>query len=104
MKVIELDGSRWASRDDLFDDLLAALGAPDWHGRNGDALIDSIGTGDINAVEPPYLLRISGGKHMAPQVLEFLRDIRVHIDEHIQEMLADGGEPRDVHIVLDVDS
>lgn len=104
MKVIALEGGRWASLDDLFEDLLPALGAPDWHGRNHAALIDSIGVGDINAIEPPYVLRVTGGKHMAPQVLEFLRDVRADIAERIQEVVGDGYEPRDVQIVLDIDS
>ena len=40
MRTIALDGGRWSSLDDLYDQLLTALGAPDWHGRNADALLD----------------------------------------------------------------
>lgn len=104
MKLIELDGSRWASLDDLFDDLLPTLGAPGWHGRNHAALVDSIGTGSINAVEPPYMIRVVRAKHMAPPVLAFLREVRVDIAHRIQESVADGDESRDAHIVLDNDS
>ena len=32
------------------------MGAPEWHGRNFDALNDSIATGSINQVEVPYRL------------------------------------------------
>ncbi|HEY0565443.1 MAG TPA: barstar family protein [Terriglobales bacterium] len=41
---------------------LKAIGAPDWHGRNLDALNDSIATGEINAIELPYriVIRNSG--------------------------------------------
>jgi len=42
----------------LYDALLAGLGAPDWHGRNVNALVDSMIYGDINAIEPPFAVRI----------------------------------------------
>ena len=104
MRVIELDASRWVSLDDLYDDLLPALGAPDWYGRNYAVVVDSIGVGSINAVEPPYLIRIVGAKHMTPSVLEFLHDARADIAERIEDGIADGHDARDVHIVLDNDS
>jgi len=42
------------------DELFAAIGAPKWHGQSPDALIDSMIWGGINAVGPPYMIRISG--------------------------------------------
>jgi len=60
MTAIRLDATSWRSIDDVFDALLPALKAPDWHGRNMDALIDSMGTGDVNGVEPPYVVSVLG--------------------------------------------
>jgi RNAse (barnase) inhibitor barstar len=56
MKELVLDGSTWQNRDDVYDAFFKAVGAPDWHGRNFDALNDSIATGSINKIEVPYRL------------------------------------------------
>ncbi|HYM17573.1 MAG TPA: barstar family protein [Micropepsaceae bacterium] len=58
MRQIELDASSWTTVLDFYAALLAALGAPNWHGMNINALIDSMIWGGINAVEPPYTVRI----------------------------------------------
>jgi len=54
MIEFELDATAWKSSDDFYQALLAILGAPDWHGHNLDALADSIFTGGINKVDPPF--------------------------------------------------
>jgi RNAse (barnase) inhibitor barstar len=58
--VLTLDASSWSTRDDFYVGLFHAVGAPKWHGRNFDALIDSIQTGQINAVEVPYKIEVAG--------------------------------------------
>lgn len=60
MKTIEIDGRQWRDPLDFYKGLLAALRAPDWHGRNINALIDSIIVGSINEIEPPYRIRVTG--------------------------------------------
>jgi hypothetical protein len=60
MRIIDLDASNWTSHDDLCRALFAALGAPNWHGDNVNALNDSMIWGGINKLEPPYTIRISG--------------------------------------------
>jgi len=72
--TLALDGVSWRSSDDFVDALLRALGAPEWHGRNLDALEDSIGGGGINRVEPPYHIAISGRWAMAPAAQEAVGD------------------------------
>ncbi|WP_179504647.1 MULTISPECIES: barstar family protein [unclassified Sphingomonas] len=54
MIEFELHATAWKSSGDFYKALLATLGAPDWHGHNLDALGDSIFTGDINKVSPPF--------------------------------------------------
>src|ERR1700719_3137446 len=49
-------GSEKFRKDDVYDAFFHAVGAPDWHGRNCDALKDSIANGSINEVEVPYRL------------------------------------------------
>jgi RNAse (barnase) inhibitor barstar len=58
MKELILDGSTWTNNDDVYDAFFLAVGAPNWHGRNFNALNDSIATGSINDVEVPYTLVI----------------------------------------------
>ena len=53
---ILIDWSLIKSEDQFYDLLLSQIGAPEWHGRNLDALADSLITGSINAIEPPYKL------------------------------------------------
>jgi Barstar (barnase inhibitor) len=82
MRIIKLDAANWKTVIDFYDALLAAIGAPKWHGKSPDGLIDSMIWGGINAVEPPYTIRISGTK-MLP------RDVREHI-ELVKHALAEA--------------
>jgi RNAse (barnase) inhibitor barstar len=59
MRVVQLDASAWQTAEDVYAALLAALGAPSWHGHNLDALNDSL-TGDLNAVSAPLWVEVSG--------------------------------------------
>src|ERR1700758_165329 len=47
MRELILNGADWATRDDVYDAFFRAVGAPEWHGRNLDALADSIRGGSI---------------------------------------------------------
>jgi len=58
MTELILDGAEWNKPDDFHDAFFRAVGAPSWHGRNFNALVDSIETGQINAVEVPYRILI----------------------------------------------
>jgi RNAse (barnase) inhibitor barstar len=64
MNIITLDGSQWRSYEDFYRALFAALGAPDWHGDNVNALVDSMIWGGINKLEPPYTVRVTGVQSM----------------------------------------
>ncbi|QUD89958.1 barstar family protein [Phenylobacterium montanum] len=59
-KLIILHATHWKTYDDLYGALLKALGAPEWHGHSINACVDSIVYGDMNAVEPPFTVRIIG--------------------------------------------
>jgi len=58
--VIELDARKWRTGMDFYEALLKKLGAPARHGRNANALIDSMIRGGINAIEAPYTIRVVG--------------------------------------------
>jgi Barstar (barnase inhibitor) len=75
MRIIELTAQDWRTVLDFYNASLAALGAPDWHGRSPDALIDSMIWGGINTVEPPYTIRIRGTQKLAKNVQEHVETI-----------------------------
>ena len=83
MRELILDGATWQNRDDVYDAFFQAVGAPEWHGRNFNALIDSIETGSINTVEVPYRLVIkhyesvgSDAKQMASDFVDLIQEIK----------------------------
>ncbi len=95
MKELLLDGAGWQTKDDVFDAFFRAVGAPEWHGRNFDALNDSIVSGSINQVEVPYRLviknydKIGGGaRQMTDDFIDLIREIAV------------GGCPVEIRVEL----
>jgi RNAse (barnase) inhibitor barstar len=74
MREIALDCTAWKTRDDFYNDFFAAIGAPSWHGRNFDALNDSICTGQINQIELPYEIVISNATKATEEALQIVRD------------------------------
>jgi RNAse (barnase) inhibitor barstar len=63
---VVLDASNWTTPNDFYDSFFSAVGAPDWHGRNLDALNDSIATGNINQIEVPYRIVIENLSQAEP--------------------------------------
>ena len=59
MNIIELDASYCKTIAEFYRALLNQLGAPEWHGRNVNALVDSMVYGDINRVDPPLTVIIT---------------------------------------------
>ena len=84
MELIRLDASEWQSPDDLYSALLPKLGAPDWHGRNLDALFDSL-SGGINRLEPPFEVEIVGAGQLSPDMKVFVDKVAsVFEDAHAE--------------------
>lgn len=93
MKDLILDGAGWTKRDDLYDDFFRAVGAPQWHGRNFNALKDSIVNGSINAIETPYTVVIRNYDRIGPGVKQIASDF---VD--LIQKIRDSGSPVDVRI------
>jgi RNAse (barnase) inhibitor barstar len=82
MKELFLNGAEWKTSDDVYDAFFKAVGAPSWHGRNFNALNDSIAQGNINEVEVPYCVVIqnyglisAGAKKMADDFIDLIHEI-----------------------------
>ncbi|MBY8825079.1 barstar family protein [Sphingomonas colocasiae] len=60
MNIVRLDARHWTAPADFYTALLRKLGAPDWHGDCVPALIDSMIAGDINEVERPLRVVVTG--------------------------------------------
>lgn len=95
-RVIELDASRWQNVLDYSSALKVALGSCHGHGDSPDAWVDSMIYGGMNAIEPPYVIRIIGTSG-CPQKL---KDEFALLDRVIREARAwrveHYGDDRDV--------
>jgi hypothetical protein len=81
VRTIVIDAGDWLSEDDVFDGLLEALDSPDWHGRSWSALNDSIVTGGVNRVEPPYHLHLTGDRPLPEDLREWVQELVALIAE-----------------------
>jgi RNAse (barnase) inhibitor barstar len=91
MREVVLDAIGWRTPDDFYDSFFQAVAAPSWHGRNFDALRDSIGTGDINQIEVPYRIVIRGLSWASADA----RTIAMKF-EHLVHRLAEEGCPVEI--------
>ena len=88
MYVIRLDASQWRTPQDFYSALLPELEAPRWHGRNLDALYDSF-CGDINGVEPPFVVEVQGAAQLTSEMAAFLTDVATVFEDARKEVGAD---------------
>jgi RNAse (barnase) inhibitor barstar len=84
LTVLRLDGSGWQQREDLWEALLAALGAPDWHGHSLDALFDSL-VARLNRVPPPLRVEMAGVARTPPALVAYATRIRAVFEDAARE-------------------
>jgi hypothetical protein len=94
---IRLDASGWQLGNDVYQAFFRAVGSPSWHGRNFDALVDSIGTGGINEKEVPYRIIFLNADAIGRDAAVFLQkfeDLILHLKANgcPVEMLIERGE------------
>ena len=99
-RIITVDASGWTRSRDIYDAILPLLGAPVWHGDNMNALTESIVWGEINAVEPPYVLRIHGTATLPPDVAEELGWLKEGVTDGRAEFNVRRGHDVDVDVEL----
>ena len=81
MRLIELDATKWKKVLDFYADILRALEAPEGHGESIDGLIDSMIYGRINAVEPPYVVRVLDANSLPKEVRKHIETVKVALGE-----------------------
>lgn len=86
MKEVVLDGAGWSTKDDVYDAFFHPVGAPEWHGRNFNALRDGIAGGSINQAEVPYRLVFKNYDNISGEAKGMAEDF---IDS-IHELAAEG--------------
>lgn len=82
------------TEEEFYSDFLPKLDAPKWHGRNLDALADSLITASINGIEPPYTIlsvntdsNLGGLKEFQMRVLEILAEAAAEPEREIKVLL-----------------
>lgn len=73
------------SEDRFFEVFLPQVSAPEWHGRNLNALGDSIVTGDVNGIEPPYTIINKNINSASGSLKEFQEKVFEVFQEAIDE-------------------
>lgn len=99
-KIIKLDASKWKTGMDFYDAILPALGAPEWHGRSVDALVESMVWGEINELEPPYTVELHATKNIPPEVMQQITWVKDFIYESRAEMRLREGHDVDVDMTI----
>ena len=94
MQDLVVDTSTWKEVADFYDGLLRALDAPEWHGRNLDALDDSIAYGGVNGVEPPYRLHFTGSAVLRPELQHVIRVL-------VEIVALAGDQDREIEVIVD---
>ena len=92
MMTIDLDASEWNTPGDFLSALKIAIGAPDWHGLSVNAFVDSMGTGGINAVEPPCVVRVMNASRLGQDVIELIVAISSAVEKRRLYEAAHTGE------------
>lgn len=80
MSLIRLDARGWQRREDFWAALLPALGAPDWHNPNLDALYDGLVAGE-NRVRPPLTVEIVVSTPLPAPLTHYLGRVRGVFDD-----------------------
>ncbi|MBR0701400.1 hypothetical protein JQ599_15925 [Bradyrhizobium diazoefficiens] len=102
MHDIELDASSWKTAQDFRLALKAAMGAPEWHGDIVGAFLDSIFGGGMNALKPPYVIKIVNTGELALEVIQVVHDFSSAIAETRARRLARIGA--DVEVRLEIEA
>ena len=100
MRAIDLDGSGWRTVVEFVGALKFALRSPDWHGSSINAFVDSMVWGEINDLEPPYLVRVHSLPVDSKEIREYIQDLPDALVWARQEHVKRDGT--DVPVAIDL--
>lgn len=69
--VIIINWGEMHNEEMFYEQFLSQVSAPEWHGHNLDALADSIISGEINGIEPPYTIKNINSNASPETIKEF---------------------------------
>ena|SRR5215469_2027117 len=101
MRIIELNAAPWRNVWDLDDALKEALGSCEGHGSSVDAWIDSMIYGGMNAVEPPYVIRVVGTASVGAKLQDAIWELAEAIREARAWRLEHYGDDVDVSFQIE---
>ena len=73
--VILIDWKNISTPEEFYLLFLPQVDAPEWHGHNLNALNDSLVTGDINGLNPPYKITNINISKIPESVSDFQRAV-----------------------------
>jgi RNAse (barnase) inhibitor barstar len=91
--LLTIDATDWLSPTDFYDAVLPYLRAPPWHGRNLDALRDSLTVREINGLKPPFALRLERSEAYSVEMAAFIDGLA-----QVFEEAEDAGIPVALHV------
>lgn len=91
MNTLRIYWDRLPDRDAFYDAILAQMDAPEWHGRDLNALQDSLVVGSISPVGPPFRFEIRGSPFSAEFATDVLEIARDSIARHGGELAHDDA-------------
>ena len=98
--LVKLHADNWYTLADFYCDLLIAIGAPAEHGRNINALVDSMVWGGMNKLEAPYVVQVHGSPTLPLDVLHHVELASQALAEGRAEFRARHGKDVEVSIEL----
>ncbi|SEL25689.1 Barstar, RNAse (barnase) inhibitor [Sphingomonas palmae] len=78
--AITLDAADWQDFRDIYAALLTALGAPDWHGPNLDAVYDALVAGHYR-VALPFVVTVRGAEKVSAAIQTYLARLVTVFDD-----------------------
>lgn len=103
VKLVHIDAAGWVTVLDFYGALLQAVGAPDWHGRNPNALVETmIWSDEINKLRPPYVIRISGTRDIPREVKDHINLAKGDLERARSHHRQMRGRDVDVRIEADI--
>ena len=101
MRIVELNAQDWRTVLDYYDALKEALGSCPGHGDSPDAWVDSMIYGDMNEIEAPYVVRITGTANCGDHLMAEIRLLAKVIREARAWKLEHYGEDVDVSFEIE---